>query len=95
LPDPQSARELLAHLQQRDIQAVFHYVPLHISPMGKQFGYREGDLPVTELLSACLVRLPLFYGITPEQQGRVVHEIRQFFIGRRTNVKTTNAGGTP
>jgi dTDP-4-amino-4,6-dideoxygalactose transaminase len=73
--------KLLAHLRSNGIGAVFHYVPLHSSPMGQKFGYREGDLPVTEDLSARLIRLPFFYEITEEEQRRVVQTIKGFYRG--------------
>ena len=63
---------LLAHLKPQGIHAVFHYVPLHTSPMGRKLGYRDGDLPVTEELAARLVRLPMYYEISPEEQSQVV-----------------------
>ena len=50
-------------LNGRGYQATFHYVPLHTSPMGKRLGYREGMLPVTETLSARVLRLPLYAGL--------------------------------
>ena len=40
---------------------MFHYVPLHTSPMGAEFGYKKGDLPVTEDLAERLVRLPFYH----------------------------------
>ncbi len=69
---------LIEHLLSEEILAVFHYVPLHSSPMGRRYGYREGDLPVTEDLSRRLLRLPLFHAITEEEQTRVVKEIRHY-----------------
>ena len=75
LPDRATRDGLMAHLQASGIHAVFHYVPLHSSPMGRTFGYKEGDFPVTEDLSGRLLRLPLFYEITEEEQTRVVHQI--------------------
>jgi dTDP-4-amino-4,6-dideoxygalactose transaminase len=78
LPDRRSRDALLEHLQQQGILAVFHYVPLHSSPMGQTFGYHEGSLPVTEELSGRLLRLPLFYDITETEQARVVGEITTF-----------------
>ncbi|MFC1888815.1 dTDP-4-amino-4,6-dideoxygalactose transaminase [Thermodesulfobacteriota bacterium] len=59
-------------LKENGILSVFHYVPLHSSPMGKRYGYRKGDLPVTEKISRCLLRLPFFNEITYEQQDRVI-----------------------
>ena len=49
--------------------------------MGQTFGYRDGDLPVTEELSGRLLRLPLFYDITEEEQSRVVEQVRAFLEG--------------
>jgi dTDP-4-amino-4,6-dideoxygalactose transaminase len=46
--------------------------------MGKTFGYREGDLPVTEELSGRLLRLPLYYDITEDEQRQVVTQIYAF-----------------
>src|SRR5579872_1004127 len=82
LPDTQTRDALLAHLKSHGILAVFHYVPLHSSPMGLKFGYSAGDLPVTEDLSQRLLRLPLFYDITEEQQREVVGRVSQFLRKR-------------
>jgi dTDP-4-amino-4,6-dideoxygalactose transaminase len=49
------------------IHAVFHYVPLHSSPVGHGLGYRNGDLPVTEEISGRLLRLPVFAGTTKDE----------------------------
>jgi len=72
LPDMQTRNDVMEHLKQNGIGAVFHYVPLHSSPMGKKFGYREQDLPQTEELSGRLLRLPFYYEITEAEQERVV-----------------------
>ena len=77
--DREDRDKLLVHLKQHHVQAVFHYVPLHTSPMGRQMGYDEGDLPLTEDLSARLIRLPLYFELTREEQDRVVQAIFQFF----------------
>jgi dTDP-4-amino-4,6-dideoxygalactose transaminase len=71
--------QLLEHLRQRQIQAVFHYIPLHLSKMGGRWGYRHGMLPVTEDLSGRLLRLPFYHEIRPEEQQRVIREIHLFF----------------
>lgn len=66
---------LMAHLKRNRISAVFHYVPLHLSPMGKAFGYRPGDLPTTENYAARLLRLPMYYDLTEAEQREVVRQI--------------------
>ena len=78
LGDAATRDGLMAYLKENGIQAVFHYVPLHTSPMGKSFGYKEGDLPLTEDLSARLLRLPFYYDITEEEQMRVVGRVSEF-----------------
>ena len=82
LPDEETRGGLLRYLRQRDIHAVFHYVPLHTSLMGERFGYVAGDLPVTEEMSGRLLRLPLFQDITEAEQDRVVDEITAFLRHR-------------
>jgi dTDP-4-amino-4,6-dideoxygalactose transaminase len=72
---------LLAHLQQRKIGAVFHYVPLHRAPMARQLGLPDVSLPVTEDLSARLIRLPLYYDLSEPDQARVIEETLRFFTG--------------
>ncbi len=78
LPDQHIRDALMVNLRRHGILAVFHYIPLHSSPMGQNYGYREGDLPVTEDLSRRLLRLPLYYEISIDEQARVVDQIRQF-----------------
>jgi dTDP-4-amino-4,6-dideoxygalactose transaminase len=77
LPDHQSRSRMIAHLKKRGIKSVFHYIPLHTSPMGQQFGYGEGDLPVTESISKRLLRLPFYYDLSPEDQDRVIQTIKE------------------
>jgi dTDP-4-amino-4,6-dideoxygalactose transaminase len=78
LNDEATRDALMAHLKQHGISAVFHFVPLHSSPMGQTFGYRDGDLPVTEELSGRLLRLPSFTSITEEEQMRVIDGVGGF-----------------
>ena len=68
------------HLKQNSISAVFHYVPLHTSEMGKKLGYQEGDLPLTEDLSERLLRLPFYFDITRDEQMRVVTSLSEFLV---------------
>lgn len=79
LGDSKTRDGVMAHLKRNSISAVFHYIPLHSSTMGKKFGYAEGDLPITEDLSARLLRLPFYADITREEQMRVVRCLSEFF----------------
>jgi len=69
---------LIAHLNTREINGVFHYLPLHLSSMGRQFGGKEGDCPVTEDVSDRLLRLPFYNELTEVDQARVVAALEDF-----------------
>lgn len=70
--------QLIAHLESKGCQALFHYVPLHASPMGAKLGYEKGCLPITEELSARLLRLPIYYELSQEDQLRVIAQFKSF-----------------
>jgi dTDP-4-amino-4,6-dideoxygalactose transaminase len=78
LPDEPTRAAFIAHLAERGVLSVFHYLPLHISAMGQRFGGRVGDCPVSEWVSERLVRLPMFTDITPEQRGHVIRSVLSF-----------------
>lgn len=78
LPSLEERQALIAHLTRRGVSSIFHYQPLHLSKMGRQFGGREGDCPVTERVSDCLLRLPFYNELTEEDQATVVTSIRDF-----------------
>jgi dTDP-4-amino-4,6-dideoxygalactose transaminase len=80
LPDGDARNRFLAHLRADGILAVFHYVPLHTSPMGLRLGGKPGDCPVTESASARLVRLPLYTGMTESEQAQVIDRVRSFRV---------------
>ncbi len=71
-------QKLINFLREKNIQAVFHYIPLHQSPMGQKFS-KNNYLPVTEDIAARLVRLPMFYDLTKEEQSFVIKEIISFY----------------
>ena len=72
--------QLIAFLKKHNIDAVFHYIPLHSSPAGKKVGrINNNQLPVTDKVSECLVRIPVYYEITIEEQRYVVKTIQDFF----------------
>jgi dTDP-4-amino-4,6-dideoxygalactose transaminase len=75
LPDLAARTRLIGELKAAGIQSVFHYVPLHSSPMGAQVGRSMGDLPVTVSTSERLVRLPLWLGME-EDQDRIIDLVR-------------------
>ena len=70
---------LISFLKQRDILAVFHYVPLHSAPAGLRFGRFAGEDRYTTAESDRLVRLPMYYKLTEEDQNRVIKAVRDFY----------------
>jgi dTDP-4-amino-4,6-dideoxygalactose transaminase len=91
LPSREARNGLMNDLKSQGIQAVFHYVPLHTSPMGRTYGYQEGDLPVTEDLSGRLLRLPFYYEITEPQQQRVVDAIEKYCLAMKEEMVSVNS----
>lgn len=85
LRDGKTRDGLMNHLKQNGISAVFHYVPLHTSAMGERLGYKEGDFPLTEDLSARLLRLPFFPDLTQEEQKLVVKCMTEFLDRSHTS----------
>lgn len=81
LPDLGTRQAFLKHLKERDILSVFHYLPLHLSPMGRSFGGREGQCPVTEDVSDRLARLPFYTMLSEADQDRVIDAILRFEVG--------------
>ncbi len=70
---------LIRFLKEREIQAVFHYVPLHSAPAGEKFGRFSGEDQYTTAESDKLVRLPLYYGLTKEDRKRVTEAVLEFY----------------
>jgi dTDP-4-amino-4,6-dideoxygalactose transaminase len=77
LPRGVNRESVLAHLKSDGISCIFHYVPLHSSPAGKRYARVSGALSITEDLSERLVRLPLWIGLSEEQQTRVARSLER------------------
>jgi dTDP-4-amino-4,6-dideoxygalactose transaminase len=78
LPSLELRQGLISHLRQRGIESVFHYLPLHLSEMGRRLGGQPGDCPVTERVSDQLVRLPFHNALTKDDLQRVVEAVWEY-----------------
>lgn len=78
MPSLEARQSLIAHLKQHHILAVFHYQSLHLSDMGRKYGGQQGDCPVTERMSDCLLRLPFYNDMSAEDQARVIEAVKAF-----------------
>jgi dTDP-4-amino-4,6-dideoxygalactose transaminase len=78
LPNLDLRQKLIQYLRECGIYSVFHYLPLHLSDMGRSFGGREGDCPVTERVSDQLIRLPFHNVLTGAEQEQVIEAILDF-----------------
>ena len=79
LEDLQTRTDLIHYLKERGIASVFHYVPLHSSPAGRHYGRINGNMDITNHVSDCLLRLPLFPELGLSQIETVVMAINSFF----------------
>lgn len=77
MPDLDSRTRYISFLLEKGINAVFHYQSLHLSPMGKEIGYKE-ECEVTEDVSNRVVRLPFFNGMSEADIYRVIKETKSF-----------------
>ena len=80
LKDLEERTKLVKFLEKREIKAVFHYVPLHSSPIGRKYGEFVGQDIFTTTESERLLRLPLFYDLTDEELYRVVEKVKDFYL---------------
>ena len=87
LRTPAERDHLIEYLSQQGIQSAFHYVPLHLSKMGRSFGGRDGDCPVCEDVSQRLLRLPFHNHLTDPELARVVDAL----VGPNASASTKEA----
>jgi len=78
MPSLDVRQRFIGHLRSRGILAVFHYLPLHLSDVGRGMGGRPGDCPVAEEVSDRIVRLPLYAALTEDEQDEVIAGVRAF-----------------
>ena len=78
MPSLEKRQALISFLKARGMLGVFHYVPLHLSPMGQRMGARPESCPVSEQKSERLVRLPFYNSLRETDQDRVIAAVRQF-----------------
>jgi dTDP-4-amino-4,6-dideoxygalactose transaminase len=78
LADEATRSRALAFFRAREIGTSFHYLPLHLSPVGRSLGYNPGDCPVTESVSGRLLRLPIYPSLTAVEQSAVISTLFEF-----------------
>lgn len=77
--DEHERQELINYLKERDILAVYHYVPLHSAPAGIKYGRFNGEDVYTTKESERLLRLPMYYGLTAEETAFVADQVKEFY----------------
>ncbi len=80
MPTASARARLIEHLKAQGILAVFHYIPLNLSPMGRKFGGTEGACPVAEDVSERLLRLPFYTNLSVDDQNDVIAAVQQFKV---------------
>lgn len=77
--DLEERTKLINHLKENEIQAVFHYIPLHSAPAGIKYGRFHGEDKYTTKESERLLRLPMYYGLKEEDVLKVCDKIKEFY----------------
>ena len=80
--DIEERTQLIAELKEKGIMAVFHYIPLHSAPAGLKYGRFHGEDVYTTRESERLLRLPMYYGLAPDQVDYICKMIKEFFERR-------------
>lgn len=80
MPSEATRARLIDTLKLQSILSTFHYVPLHLAPMGVKFGYVPGALPITEDVNRRVLRLPFYNGLSRSDQDRVIDSVLAFSI---------------
>ncbi len=70
---------LYEHLRQKGIYAQVHYIPVHLQPYYRRFGWKKGDLPHAETYYEHCLSLPMYPTLAPEEQDYVIEEVLDFF----------------
>jgi dTDP-4-amino-4,6-dideoxygalactose transaminase len=78
MPDLDKRQGFINHLQTKGVNSVFHYLPLHLSEKGREYGGKSGDFPVTESISDRLVRLPFHFEIGEAEMDQVLDAVTSF-----------------
>lgn len=73
-------QKLITFLGEKDITAVFHYIPLHSAPAGKKYGVFHGKDKYTTKESEKLIRLPLYFGLEEEQVEYISEMVKKFYL---------------
>jgi len=79
MADEATRNRAIEFFRSRGVSTTFHYLPLHLSPMGRRLGFGPGNCPVTESASVRLLRLPIYPGLTEDEQRRVIAAMEEFF----------------
>jgi len=81
MPSPRARQGLIAHLRQRGILSVFHYLPLNRSAMARKLSAAVTACPVAEDVSERLVRLPFYTTLSDSDLVEVIDAVRNFEVG--------------
>ena len=77
--DIEERTALASFLKENGVYAVFHYVPLHSAPAGSRFGRFHGEDKYTTNTFERLLRLPMYYGLKPEEVEYIADKIKEFY----------------
>ncbi len=77
--DLEERTRLISYLKEKEIMAVFHYIPLHTAPAGLKYGRFHGEDKYTTRESERLVRLPMYYALEVEQAEKIAETVKEFY----------------
>jgi len=71
-------KELYDYLHEHGVLAQVHYIPAHLMPYYRQYGWNKGDMPVAEAYYEHCLSLPMYPTLTDEEQQYVIEQVKNF-----------------
>ncbi|MCK4921271.1 MAG: DegT/DnrJ/EryC1/StrS family aminotransferase, partial [Bacteroidales bacterium] len=67
------------YLRRENIFSQIHYIPVHLQPYYRQFGWKKGDFPIAEDYYDHCISLPMYPSLSNEEQNYVIEKVKEFF----------------
>lgn len=73
-------RAIFEYLRQHEIGVNVHYIPVHTQPYYARLGFKQGDFPIAEAYYSECISLPVYYGLTEEEQAVVIQCVKEALL---------------
>lgn len=79
-----SRDDLIRYMSENEVGSLIHYpIPPHLSEAYAKLGYRQGDFPLTEKYANSVLSIPMYNGMTMEEQNYVIKVLNEYTSEKR------------